>query len=137
MLDLQLTTHDGFPSPVDAKYARLIIKMSEPKQESEPVEAKTSDQPSAKDPYTAVKNVGPLESDAQVILKGRTKNNALFASGPDLHDKSSFHNQVRDVLSTADSAIVRGFAQYQFPDDQRTAHRRGVLEQTLLKLRRL
>jgi len=42
--------------------------MSEPKQESEPVEAKNSDTPSIKDPYTAVKNVGQLEADALVIL---------------------------------------------------------------------
>ena len=47
--------------------------MSEPTHESEPVEAKTSDEPSIQDPYKAVKDVGQLQAAAQVILKGWTK----------------------------------------------------------------
>ena len=81
--------------------------MSESTHESEPVEAKTPDEPSTKDPYTAVKNVGQLEADAQVILKVWTEKNALFASGPDPHGKSSFHNQEADLLSTANSETAR------------------------------
>ena len=95
--------------------------MPEPKQQSEPVEAKTSDEPGTKDPYTAIKNDGQLEADAQVILKGLIKNFALFASGgPDLHGKSSYHNLEKDVLSTINGAVVLAVTRSQYPEDQRT-----------------